>query len=86
MTGTLRQAAVGYLQTRRSLGYQLQAHDRLLISYIADLEASGQATVTAVRPPAQHQHLPGAVGSQKVQTVEGIQGRVAKVWGPVHLE
>jgi hypothetical protein len=26
-----------------------------------------------VRPPATHQHLPGAVGPQKVQTVQGIQ-------------
>jgi hypothetical protein len=47
MTGTLRQAAAGYLQIRQSLGYQLQAHGRLLMSYIADLEASGQTTVTA---------------------------------------
>jgi integrase len=52
MTGTLRQAAAGYLQTRRSLGYQLQAHGRLLMSYIADLEASGQATVTAANAVA----------------------------------
>ena len=52
MTGTLRQAASGYLQTRRSLGYQLQAHGRLLMSYIADLEASGQATVTAANAVA----------------------------------
>ncbi len=52
MTGTLRQAADGYLQTRRSLGYQLQAHGRLLMSYIADLEASGQATVTAANAVA----------------------------------
>jgi integrase/recombinase XerD len=48
MTGTLRQAAAGYLQTRRSLGYQLQAHGRLLMSYIADLEA----TVTAANAVA----------------------------------
>jgi integrase/recombinase XerD len=52
MTGTLRQAAASYLQTRRSLGYQLQAHGRLLMSYIADLEASGQATVTAANAVA----------------------------------
>jgi site-specific recombinase XerD len=52
MTGTLRQAAAGYLQTRRSLGYQLQAHGRLLNSYIADLEASGQTTVTAANAVA----------------------------------
>jgi integrase/recombinase XerD len=52
MTGTLRQAAAGYLQTRRSLGYQLQAHGRLLNSYIAGLEASGQATVTAANAVA----------------------------------
>jgi integrase/recombinase XerD len=52
VTGTLRQAAAGYLQTRRSLGYQLQAHGRLLNSYIADLEASGQSTVTAANAVA----------------------------------
>jgi len=52
MTGTLRQAAAGYLQPRRSLGYQLQAHGRLLNSYIADLEASGQTTVTAANAVA----------------------------------
>jgi site-specific recombinase XerD len=52
MTGTLRPAAAGYLQTRRSLGYQLQAHGRLLMSYIADLEASGQTTVTAANAVA----------------------------------
>src|SRR5690242_21435657 len=52
MTGTLRQAAAGYLQTRRSLGYQLHAHGRLLNSYIADLEASGQTTVTAANAVA----------------------------------
>jgi len=52
VTGTLRQAAAGYLQTRRSLGYQLQAHGQLLNSYIADLEASGQGTVTAANAVA----------------------------------
>ncbi|MGH3190079.1 MAG: tyrosine-type recombinase/integrase [Streptosporangiaceae bacterium] len=52
MTGTLRQAAAGYLQTRRSLGYQLEAHGRLLMNYIANLEASGQATVTAANAVA----------------------------------
>ena len=52
VTGTLRQAAARYLQTRRSLGYQLQAHGRLLNSYIADLEASGQTTVTAANAVA----------------------------------
>ncbi len=52
MTGTLRQAAAGYLQTRRSLGYQLQAHGQLLNSYLADLEASGQTTVTAANAVA----------------------------------
>ncbi len=52
MTGTLRQAAAGYLQTRRSLGYQLQAHGQLLNSYLADLEASGQGTVTAANAVA----------------------------------
>jgi integrase len=52
MTGALRQAAAGYLQTRRSLGYQLQEHGQLLMSYIAGLEASGQTTVTAANAVA----------------------------------
>ena len=52
MTGALRQAAAGYLQTRRSLGYQLEAHGRLLMSYIAGLEASGESTVTAANAVA----------------------------------
>ena len=52
MTGTLRQAAASYLQIRRSLGCQLQAHGRLLMSYIADLETSGQTTVTAANAVA----------------------------------
>lgn len=52
MTGTLRQAADGYLQTRRSLGYQLKAPARLLMSYIADLEAAGEVTVTAANAVA----------------------------------
>ena len=51
MTGTLRQAAEGYLQTRRSLGYRLQGQARLLMSYIADLEAAG-VTVTAANAVA----------------------------------
>jgi len=59
MTGTLRRAADGYLQTRRSLGYQLQAHGRLLMSYIADLEASGQVTVTAANAVAWATHPAG---------------------------
>ena len=52
MTGTLRQAAEGYLQTRRSLGYRLEGQARLLMSYIADLEAAGESTVTAANAVA----------------------------------
>ena len=52
MTGTLRQAAEGYLQTRRSLGYRLEGQARLLMSYIADLEAAGEPTVTAANAVA----------------------------------
>jgi integrase/recombinase XerD len=52
VTGTLRQAAEGYLQTRRSLGYRLEGQARLLMSYIADLEAAGESTVTAANAVA----------------------------------
>ncbi|HZM80700.1 MAG TPA: tyrosine-type recombinase/integrase [Candidatus Limnocylindrales bacterium] len=42
----LRQIAGGYVATRRSLGYQMDAVARLLNSYIDYLEASGAVTVT----------------------------------------
>jgi integrase len=42
----LRQIAAGYVATRRSLGYQMDAVARLLNSYIDHLEASGAVTVT----------------------------------------
>ena len=52
MNGTLRQIAARYLQARRSLGYELEARGRLLMSCIDELEASGAATVTAANAVA----------------------------------
>lgn len=42
----LRQIAADYLAMRRSLGYRMNGVDRLLNSYIDDLETSGAITVT----------------------------------------
>jgi integrase len=42
----LRQIAAGYVTTRRSVGYQMDAVARLLNSYIDHVEASGAVTVT----------------------------------------
>jgi integrase/recombinase XerD len=44
----LRQAAPEYIAIRRSLGFKLRGHDRLLDDFIDHLEASGSTTITMV--------------------------------------
>lgn len=46
MSADLRQAAVGYLQVRRALGYKMARPDKLLAQFISYLEQAGAATVT----------------------------------------
>lgn len=42
----LRRALADYLSLRRSLGYQLQRTEKLLLQYLGHLEATGEQTIT----------------------------------------
>lgn len=46
---TLRQALVGYLSLRRSLGYKLRRPEKLLHQFLDFLDASGAQTITTER-------------------------------------
>lgn len=49
---SLREAARDYVAMRRSLGYRMDAAERLLRSFIDDVEAGGEVTVTAANAVA----------------------------------
>ena len=43
---TLAEHLDRYLAVRRALGYRLEGHSRVLASFVDDLEANGQSSVT----------------------------------------
>jgi integrase len=71
---TFRQAATDYLVLRRSLGFKLHGHDRLLADFLGYLEESGATAVTSAAALAWATARPGASPTQWAHRLSVVRG------------
>lgn len=76
---TLHQAAQAYVALRRSLGFKLKIHQRLLEDFVAFLEKEGEPRITskvALRWATKPQHLQPSEWAARLSIVRGF----ARYW------